>query len=243
MEKACWFNDWFNSPYYHLLYNNRNQSEAELFINKLCQHLQIPEKSNIWDLACGKGRHSLELSKKNYRVIGTDLSEKSLEQAKTLQNENLEFLLHDMRKPFKLNYFDYVLNLFTSIGYFDDEKDNFKVFEHVNNALKPQGFFVVDFFNALKISKQLKPEYTEQRSDITFHIHKKILNGSIHKLIKFAHHNKQYAFTETVSLLEQKDFEKFAEAFKFKLIKTFGDYELNAFDKENSDRLILIFKK
>jgi cyclopropane fatty-acyl-phospholipid synthase-like methyltransferase len=243
MEKACWFKDWFNSSYYHLLYNKRDVNEANFFITNLCNHLKINPNSKIWDLACGKGRHSIALSKKGFNVIGTDLSENSIQEAINQKEANVEFYVHDMRKLFRTNYFDCVVNLFTSIGYFENYSDNFSVFKSVYASLKPNGIFVVDFLNAEKVKQTLKPIYIEQRNEITFQISKQIINNVIHKKINFEHQNKSYFFEETVTLLQKTDFENFASSCGFKLENVFGDYALNNFDKEKSDRLILIFKK
>ncbi|MGZ4037453.1 MAG: SAM-dependent methyltransferase, partial [Bacteroidia bacterium] len=123
MEKAEWFKDWFNSPYYHVLYKNRDQSEAAAFIDKLSGHLELNAGHLIWDLACGKGRHSTYLNKKGFNVTGTDLSENNIQKASVNANDRLEFYVHDMRTLFRVNYFTHVLNLFTSIGYFGNVND------------------------------------------------------------------------------------------------------------------------
>jgi len=243
MDKVCWFKDWFNSPYYHLLYNKRDDREADFFISNLINYLQLPPGARIWDLACGKGRHSIALAKKGFSVTGTDLSEKSIKEAVSQKEANVEFFIHDMRKPFRINYFDCVVNLFTSLGYFENNNDNFKVFHNVYLALKPGGIFVVDFFNSGKVKKSLRANYTEQRGDITFNISKEIINNFIHKKITFAHQDQDHNFEETVALLEKQDFEKFSAKSGFVLEKVFGDYALNPFDINTSDRLILIFKK
>ncbi len=243
MENACWFKEWFDSPYYHLLYNKRDENEANFFINNLNDYLSLPLSSKIWDIACGKGRHAMALAKKGYTVIGTDLSENSIEEALKNKTSNVEFFIHDMRKLFRTNYFDCALNLFTSIGYFENNADNFRVFKNVHAALKPKGVFVVDFLNGEKIKKSKMVDHQEQRGDITFYISKQIVNNVVHKRINFENKGKNYCFTETVTLLEKEDFEKFAHNAGLILTNTFGDYALNPFDKNNSDRLILIFKK
>lgn len=74
----AWFEDWFNTPYYHLLYKNRDFTEAESFISLLVKDLNLPQNSKIIDLACGKGRHSLYLNRLGYNVLGLDLSEESI---------------------------------------------------------------------------------------------------------------------------------------------------------------------
>ena len=81
-----WFINWFNSPYYHILYKNRNEKEAQIFIDNLLYHLQIPEKSKLLDVACGKGRHSIYFNKKGIDVTGIDLSVNNINTAK--ENEN-----------------------------------------------------------------------------------------------------------------------------------------------------------
>jgi ubiquinone/menaquinone biosynthesis C-methylase UbiE len=243
MENAEWYVDWFNSPYYHLLYNNRNYKEANFFIDNLCGNLKLVPGSNIWDLACGKGRHSIALNKKGFHVIGTDLSVNSITEASKCINPSLQFFVHDMRQPFKINFFDAVFNLFTSIGYFKDFNDNCAVFINVALSLKNEGVFVIDFFNSQKIIDFFMPYYTEQRGEITFKINKKIVDRAILKRIEFNDKGRNYYFEESVSLLKKKDFEDFAEHSGLHLQHCYGNYQLDPFDEKSSDRLILIFKK
>jgi SAM-dependent methyltransferase len=243
MEDKNWFEAWFNSPYYHLLYNRRDIGEADFFINNLSKHLNLPAAASIWDIACGKGRHAVAFSRKGFQVTGTDLSDKSIQQANELQAERAEFFVHDMRLPFRENHFDCALNLFTSLGYFENHEDNFTVFTNVYRALKNKGLFVIDFFNSEKVIKSLNPKYTEERGDISFHITKEISSNFIHKKITFEHEQKFFAFQESVELLRLEHFEAFGKRAGFVLESVFGDYGLNPFDANVSDRLILIFKK
>ena len=73
--QQSWFKDWFNSPYYHQLYFKRDDKEAEAFIDKLINYLKPPAGSTMLDVACGKGRHSIQLANKGFDVTGIDLSE------------------------------------------------------------------------------------------------------------------------------------------------------------------------
>ena len=243
MNTAEWFKDWFNSPYYHLLYNNRNENEAVFFINNLCAHLTLKPEANVWDLACGKGRHSICLNKRGFNVVGTDLSQNSIKEASENSNPRLDFFVHDMREPFRINYFDAVFNLFTSIGYFENFNDNFSVFKNVAKALKPNGVFVVDFLNSENISNSIKTSYQEKREDVIFKIEKKIENNSIIKHIEFSDGDKDFFFEESVSLLKKEDFESFAISAGLKIVNMFGNYKLDPFDPKTSERLIILFKK
>lgn len=243
MKKDCWFRDWFDSKYYHLLYNKRDDAEANFFITNLTRHLALKNGALLWDLACGAGRHTVALAKKGFYATGTDLSKNNIELARAHNEPNTEFFVHDMRRSFRVNYFDCVVNLFTSIGYFENYKDNFTVFKNVHSALKPGGLFIVDFFNAGKVRETFNPAYTEQRGEIMFNISKRIEDNAIHKIIRFESHGQKYEFEETVSLLEKNDFEKFAAESGLHLQEVFGGYALEPFNARNSDRLILIFKK
>ena len=112
-EKTCWFENWFDSEYYDLLYNNRNFEEAELFISNLLNYLKVPAGSKILDLGCGKGRHSIFLNGKGLDVLGVDLSPNSIEKAKQFETANLKFKVGDMRESQGFAEFDYVFNLFS----------------------------------------------------------------------------------------------------------------------------------
>lgn len=243
MKTAVWYKDWFNSPYYHILYKNRDENEAALFIDNLIKYLKISNKDTVWDLACGKGRHSIYLNSKGLNVTGTDLADNNIVEANKSSNERLEFYVHDMRTPFRINYFSYVFNLFTSIGYFENKKDNLKVFKGVYNALKPEGRLVVDFFNCKRVLDCMLPEETKIIDGITFKISKSVVEGKIVKHIEFSDNGNACFFEEKVSLLNKEDFMMMAAQCGFKLESEFGDYTLQPFDPEKSERLILIFRK
>lgn len=120
MEHNKWYEEWFNTKYYHILYRHRDETEAYAFISKLLNYVHLPKNSVVWDNACGKGRHSYWLSQMGYKVIGTDLSISNINFANShYKNPNLSFFVHDMRREFYVKYFDLVLNLFTSMGYFE----------------------------------------------------------------------------------------------------------------------------
>ena len=130
-----WFDSWFDTKYYHILYKNRNYFEAEKFINQLIDFLN-PKKGSIFlDIACGKGRHSKFIHNKGYEVVGFDLSRQSISYAKKFKKIGLEFYTHDMRENFKTDYFDYALNLFTSFGYFESKSDELKALKSSANNL------------------------------------------------------------------------------------------------------------
>lgn len=238
-----WFKTWFDSPYYHILYKNRDYREAELFISKLIEYLNPPKQSKILDLACGTGRHSIYLNSLGYDVVGVDLSRNSISVAKKREKDRLYFEVHDMREVYRSASFNYIFSMFTSFGYFSDPYDNIKMLKSVEESLYQKGIFVLDFLNTHKVVKNLVAEEDKIVEDIKFSIKREFKKGFIQKNIRFRADNKDYNFTEKVQGLFKEQIEQLFVEADLKIKAIFGDYNLMEFDKDLSDRLILIAEK
>ena len=236
-----WYASWFDSPYYHILYKERNDREAGEFMTNLTSFLKLAPKAEILDLACGKGRHSIFLNNLGYKVTGVDLSPQSIAFAKQFENKDLHFEEHNMSIPYP-NKFDAIFNLFTSFGYFEDEKDNLNTIKAIKSALKPNGYAVIDFLNPEYIRLNLVPSEVKVVDGIKFYIKRKIENGFILKNIQFTDKNKNYNFTEKVKAITLPIFKECFNVTNVTLVNCFGDYQLNEYREESSKRLILIFK-
>jgi len=237
-----WFENWFDSEYYHILYKNRDDNEAQLFLDNLLSKTELPEGASILDLACGKGRHAKYLASKGYFVTGTDLSANSIDTANESSSDHLSFEVHDMRSPMNME-FDAVFNLFTSIGYFNNLEDNKAVFAAINSMLKQDGLFVIDFMNVNKVESNLVEHELKEVDGITFRINRKIEDGKILKSIRFEDKGKSHHFEEKVQALTREDFIGLIESSGLGKLFFFGDYFLNEFDPQESDRLIIIGSK
>lgn len=237
----AWYASWFDTPYYHILYKDRDYAEAQSFMDNLTNYLNLPENGKILDLACGKGRHSVYLNKLGYDVTGVDLSEQSINYAKQFENDSLRFDEHDMTKPYP-ETFDAVFNLFTSFGYFDNDDCNLRTIEAIKAELNTFGFGVIDFMNANYVINNLVAEDTKTVEGITFHQKRSVKNGYIVKDISFEIDGEQYNFQERVKALTLDDFNRLFEKAGVYLLDVFGDYKLKKYHPETSERLIMIFK-
>lgn len=238
-----WFEEWFDSPYYHLLYSNRDENEARDFINRLIEFFNPLPESYMLDLACGKGRHAKQLAEKGFNVTGIDLSEKSIHEAKKSEDKNLKFFVHDMRKLFYTNYFDYAFNFFTSFGYFNNELDNINTLKAVNKSLKVGGILTIDFLNVRKTLSALEKHNRTKKNGIEFIIDRQVKDGFIVKNISFEDRGETFHFQEKVQALELHDFKSYFQKSNFTIQHIFGNYALDEYDAENSERLIMIVKK
>lgn len=238
-----WFQYWFNSPYYHILYSQRNDEEAEFLIDNLSEYLKPSPQAKILDIACGRGRHAVYLHKKGYDVTGIDLSEQNIKYARQFEQKHLHFFVHDMRKLSFINYFDFSFNLFTSFGYFDTEKEHVNALKAFRKGLKSDGTLVLDYFNTYKILKNLTRQEIKHIDGIEFHINKFISERKIIKHINFEHRSKAFAFEERVQAFQLEDFQRMFLNSGLEIKATFGSYGLEPYDENTSDRLILVCQK
>ena len=237
------FKVWFDSPYYAILYKERNEDEAAFFLNNLLDFLHPAPCATMLDLACGKGRHALYLNQRGFDVTGIDFSEKNIEHNLKYENNNLSFFVHDMRNLFRINYFDFVYNLFTRFGYFDKEADNENVIKAVSKALKQNGKFIFDFMNVEKTIPELEEHETKIVDGIVFQIRRFVENNFIKKEISFTIHGANYFFMEQVRAYQLADIEKYFNNNDLEIAHLFGDYNLSSFNKHSSKRMILIAEK
>ena len=245
MNESCGgerFETWFNSPYYHILYEDRDELEAKEFITRLCNYLDLKPGTKTLDLACGAGRHSYVLHQLGLEVSGADLSPNSIATAKDEAPEGLHFFVHDMRDPLN-EKFDVVMNLFTSFGYFDSLEDNAKAQNSIHNGLNENGLLVIDFFNAEKVIREMKRRQELRKGDILFHIKKDVTNGRIVKTIVFEDQGESHFYQEKVQALDLMDFQQLLGNAGFSIESAFGNYHLEPFNPVLSDRLILICRK
>ena len=240
-KQKDWFVSWFDSPYYHILYKHRDDTEAQLFMQNLVNTLKFSKTHLLLDLACGKGRHSIYLNSLGYNIDGADLSINSIKHAKQFENERLHFFEHDMRDAFSKKY-DVILNLFTSFGFFEDDNDDIAVLQNIKNGLNKDGVAIIDFMNSKSVLNGLVKDEIVEIDNITFNISRYIKDGFVIKEINFIADKENYTFYEKVKLLPLEKIKKYIEKVGFSIKYVFGDYELNTFDEEKSNRLILVLE-
>ena len=242
---AEWFSAWFDSPYYHRLYRERDQPEAHQLLDNLTAWLRLKPGARLLDLACGRGRHSVDLRRRGFDVTGVDLAPASIAHAQRAADEHLRFRVHDMRQSLgEPNHYDCVLNLFTSFGYFDSEAENVLVLQAVTEALRPGGELVLDYLNTHRVERALVAEETKTEGGTRFELRRRIHDGYFEKRITFPDDDGQpQTFTERVMALWPEQFEEYFRLAGLRVRACFGDYQLGPYVPETSPRLLYIVKK
>ncbi|SRR6056297_324284 len=237
-----WFTLWFNSPYYHILYNQRNGVEAQRFLRNLKTELQIPPGSRILDVACGEGRFSRLLALDGHHVVGIDIASENIDIANSSKGTNSSFFQHDMRYPFPFHEesFDYAFNFFTSFGYFESWVEHQNTLENISLVLRRGGECIIDFLNVKKLENTIKPIETKVIDNVTFKLSRSLDDGEVKKTIQVLPEDKSsLTFEERVKAFTLDDFKSLFSSVPLEISAVYGDYRLNPFDPNNSDRLII----
>ena len=122
-QRKTWYEDEsFWKTFAPTMFNQERLDVTAEEIDQIVTLLGLEKGAKILDLCCGIGRHSLELARRGYSIVGVDLTEEYLAKArKQAESEglNIEFVRNDMRRFCQIESFDAVINMFTAFGYFE----------------------------------------------------------------------------------------------------------------------------
>jgi 2-polyprenyl-3-methyl-5-hydroxy-6-metoxy-1,4-benzoquinol methylase len=142
-----WWEDFFGGPWGELQAQGYPEARTHAETDFLVTALALVPGQQVLDLACGNGRHSIEMARRGMTVTGVDFNRNALATASRKAAENgvdVSFVEADMRAVEYEGTFDAAFSFFTSFGYFEDESDDLLVAQRIAAALKPGGRFVLE---------------------------------------------------------------------------------------------------
>lgn len=231
--------DWYKTAFrydYLRVYPHRNDDEARRQVDFLVDRLDVPPSCEVLDLGCGDGRHSLELTRRGFRVTGLDLSEELLERARRrTADEGLDitFIQGDMRDPPAVRAFDLVVNFFTSFGYFREDGENARVLEAISRALRPGGRFLMDYLNREYVISTLVPSdrrtvegmEVQQRRWITGDPSAAGGHVRINKQVRIREDGAERSYGESVRMYTLEELEALMDRAGLEVTQTYGDFD------------------
>jgi SAM-dependent methyltransferase len=235
-----WYEGWFGSDAYDLVYDHRDESDAERLVDLVEHEIDPAPNGHVVDVGCGRGRHARIFARRGYRVTGVDLSGQAIDEARTRTRSGLDatFVQGDMRDPVCQDCANGVVNLFTTFGYFADDAENERALSAMTTALRTGGWFLQDFLNAPQVIDTLRPRDMHTVDGVTIEQRRWIEEGRINKRITIDTDGETETYRESVRLFTLDDFRAMYERVGLDLVTTYGDYEGSS-HTEDSPRLIL----
>ena len=245
-------NDWFENEEYWIelapfLFDENRMSSTKQEVELIVKLINLNRGSEILDLCCGIGRHSLELARREFRVTGVDRSDYYLDrfrqQAKS-ENLSIRIVKSDMRDYVHENGFDAAIMMFTSLGYFKDRSDDIKVIRNIFKSIKSDGTVLIDLMGKEVLSQIYTPrdwrelegkfllEEREPGSDWSILKNRWVLfHDGIKSEYKF--HLNIYSGPEMIEMLKDCGFSK---------VEIFGDLLGSPYDVD-ANRLVVVGHK
>ncbi len=219
-----WFEQWFGEEYLHL-YPHRDDEDAVRAIS-LVATLAPLGGTRVLDLACGSGRHAAHLAANGAMVVGFDLSMPLLSRAKHRDSPTQNLVRGDMRLlPFRDASFDLVLNLFTSFGYFADDRQHLAVIAGAAQTLVPRGKFILDYLNANLIRTALVPLEERNAGSRRFVIKRRLIEDGRYVVKEIHLTDDGRSFVERVRLFSVDELTTMIEHAGLTVTQRFGDYD------------------
>lgn len=152
--------EWFESEdfwrdFYPYMFSADRFAAAKDEVSRV---MTLTQRSNgdLLDLCCGPGRHAVEFARRGFRVTGVDRSPLLLDRAREHASQagaSVEWVMEDMRCFVRPRAFDVACNLFTSFGYFEDERDNLRVLRNLHESLKDTGVLVIETLGKERLAR------------------------------------------------------------------------------------------
>ena len=249
LERDPWFAQWFGEEYL-ALYPERDDREARqqaVFARELLAPFASVGRMRFLDLACGTGRHAVVLHEGLGGVVGLELSERLLSQARRREGPARPLWVRaDMRQlPFRAGTFGAVVNFFTSFGAFEDPAEDTRVVREVARVLAPGGAFLSDVFNAERVVSTLavREEKTVAGERVSIRRRYDPSSRRVEKEIGMGSGENKRVFTECARAYTEHELRNLHHKASLTVRAAYGNFDGSPFDRRKSPRLILLAVK
>jgi SAM-dependent methyltransferase len=245
----AWYDqeDWWEASA-QVIFQARAWEHAPQQVEQVLALAGMEPPIRVLDLPCGVGRHSLEFARMGCTVTAVDRTSAYLSRARSRAEErgiNLEFVQADMREFARPQSYDLAVNLFTSFGYFVDQRDDMAVLANFYASLRPGGVLVMDLMGKEVLARIFRPRDWHALDDGTLVLEERrvahdwtwidnrwiIVHGAERRELPFSH--RLYGASDLHRALSDTGFDP---------IRIFGDLSGSDYDHE-AQRLVAVARK
>jgi SAM-dependent methyltransferase len=244
-----WFEDdsfWAN--FESVMFTAERVKAARAEVDSLLALMDLRPGAKILDLPCGVGRHALEFARRGFHVTAVDRTSRYLDAAKhhaAQEGLSIDFVQSDMREFERPNFFDGAINLFTSLGYFEDDSDDLMVARNFASSLKSGARLIVDMNGKELLARKFSERDWHRQPDGSLMLEERKVLGAWERienrwiLIRGADRIERmfivrlYSGTELTALLKRSGFSEVA---------IHGSLAATPYD-QNAERLVAVAKK
>ncbi|MDR7521115.1 MAG: methyltransferase domain-containing protein [Armatimonadota bacterium] len=163
-----WWRDVFDRPTFLELYERADLERARTQVDQVLALLDLRPPARILDVCSGYGRHSVELARRGFDVVGVDISTMQVARARAhaaASGVTPHFVVGDVRALPVRGPFDAAINMFLSFGYFDTDQESQAVLDGVARVLRRGGRLLIDFWNRELEIRHFQPAVVDRRDD------------------------------------------------------------------------------
>ena len=249
MSDPAWYeNDRFWRVYRDELFPARKLEATGEEVERILELLELEPPAEVVDLCCGPGRHVVELARRGFTVTGVDLSPEYLESARESCREasvDVELVCADMREFVRPRYFDAVINMFTSFGYFEDRADDLRVVQNLHTSLRPGGRVLIDTKGKENLARLFQPRAWHETEDGSIFLEERQLSENFSwiesRWIKIRGTDRE-EFTISHRLYSAWELEGLLREAGFDTVRIYGSLAGAGYDHE-AKRLVAVAEK
>lgn len=248
VDNPEWFDDdnfWIR--FEPVLFNPERKANAGREVRKIIDLTGIDIDTEVLDLCCGTGRHTVEFARLGYRISGLDRTSAYLTQLqRQIREEHMKIsvIQKDMRDYREPDKYDLVINLFSSFGYFAKEADNINVLKNVHASLHPGGKFLMDMMGKEILAKIFRERDWNREGDYLVLEERSILNNwnQIENRWIVLRGDRRYEHTFRLWIYSAREISALLLQSGFSNIEVYGNLNGRPYDDE-AERLIVVATK
>ena len=223
------------------------QQQTELECDFIQQFMPLEEFPTLLDLACGAGRHSIEMARRGYITTGVDINPRALavatDEARRLGLDAwfVEADLHSLEE-FE-GRFDGVILFWQTFGFLYGEA-RVGLFRTLHRLLRPKGRLILDLFNRQHFTHDRDEEFY---ADDPIDVYSSYVEGERLKTMLSYEDDRRFrdrrlAYFSDPSLPSPGEIAGLTANYELRLIASCSDYSATVVATHERPRMQLVFE-